>query len=107
MIAAAFIVHPALAQQADLFEDETELLETLDDEKKNELVVAPIPIVNPTFGAGLAALGMYLYHLDDLLPSAGLGLRFKLSKTTDFNLSVDYAVGKDSDEWYFYVGESF
>ncbi len=33
--------------------------------------------------------------------------RFKLSKTTDFNLSVDYAVGKDSDAWYFYVRESF
>jgi outer membrane protein assembly factor BamA len=47
------------------------------------------------------------FNLDDLLPSAGVGLRFKLSKTTDFNLSVDYAVGEDSDAWYFYVGESF
>jgi outer membrane protein assembly factor BamA len=56
---------PALAQQQDLFEDEAELLETLDDEKKNELVVAPIPIVNPTFGTGLALGGMYLYQLDE------------------------------------------
>ncbi len=59
------IVAPALAQQTDLFEDETKLLETLDDEKKNELVVAPIPIVNPTFGIGLAVGGMYLYQLDE------------------------------------------
>ena len=65
LIAAVVVATPAFAQQADLFEDETELLETLDDEKKNELVVAPIPIVNPTFGTGLALGGMYLYHLDE------------------------------------------
>jgi outer membrane protein assembly factor BamA len=55
---------PAVAQQSDLFEEETELLESLDDENKNEIVVAPIPIVNPTFGVGLALGGMYLYQLD-------------------------------------------
>jgi len=65
MTAAAFIAGPAFAQHAELFEEEAELLETLDDENKNELVVAPIPIVNPTFGAGLALGGMYLYHLDE------------------------------------------
>lgn len=47
------------------------------------------------------------YNLDDLLGSAGLGLRYRLSDKTGFNISVDYAVGKDSDAWYFYVGESF
>jgi hypothetical protein len=52
---------PVAAQEVDLFEDETELLESLDDENKNEIVVAPIPIINPTFGAGLALGGMYLY----------------------------------------------
>ena len=56
---------PLVAQQSDLFEDEAELLESIDDEKRNELVVAPIPIVNPTFGAGLALGGMYLYQLDE------------------------------------------
>jgi len=64
-IAAVSVAVPAIAQQDDLFEDEAELLESLDDENKNELVVAPIPIVNPTFGTGLAALGMYLYQLDE------------------------------------------
>jgi outer membrane protein assembly factor BamA len=58
-------------------------------------------------GVGEVAESWSDYNLDDLLPSAGVGLRFKLSKTTDLNLSVDYAVGKDSDAWYFYVGESF
>jgi outer membrane protein assembly factor BamA len=64
-IAVAFVAAPAVAQQDDLFEDEIELLEELDDEKKDELVVAPIPIVNPTFGAGLALGGIYLYQLDE------------------------------------------
>ena len=54
---------PVVAQQQDLFEDEAELLETLDDEKKNELVVAPFAIVNPTFGHALALGGLYLYQI--------------------------------------------
>jgi hypothetical protein len=41
------------------------------------------------------------------LPSVGAGLRFMLSEKNRLNLSVDYAVGKDSDAWYFSVGESF
>ena len=84
MTAAAFITGPAIAQQNDLFEEEAELLETLDDEKKNELVVAPIPIVNPTIGAGLdlamscdiriasedAKLGQFFVRMG-LVPEAG------------------------------------
>ena len=62
---ALLIVAPAVAQYEDLLEDEANLLDLLDDENKNELVVAPIPIVNPTFGTGLALGGMYLYHLDE------------------------------------------
>jgi len=128
-----------MAQQSDLFENETELLESLGDEKKNEPVVAPVPIVNPTFGVGLALGGMSLYQLDEgsqpsftaaagaytdsesyalgigqtayfkgdgwkIAAGAGVGVRLKLSKTTGLNLSVDFAVGKDSDAWYSYVG---
>ena len=44
---------------------------------------------------------------DDLLPSVGVGLRFMVSKEKRINLSVDYARGRDSDGFYFYVGESF
>jgi hypothetical protein len=65
LLLAVLIAVPALAQQEDLFEDEAALFETLDEEKQNELVVAPIPIVNPTFGTGLALGGMYLYQLDE------------------------------------------
>lgn len=59
--------------------------------------------------AGIGQVGEKLsdYNTGNILPSAGLGLRFKLSKTTGFNLSFDYARGEDSDAWYFYVGESF
>jgi len=58
-------------------------------------------------GAGEVAQTWSDFSLDDLLPSAGVGLRFKISDTTGLNLSVDYAVGDDSDAWYFYVGGSF
>lgn len=44
---------------------------------------------------------------DDLLPSVGFGLRYMVSKEKRVNLSVDYARGRDSDGFYFYVGESF
>lgn len=44
---------------------------------------------------------------DDLLPSVGVGLRYMVSKEKRINLSVDYARGRDSDGFYFYVGESF
>jgi outer membrane translocation and assembly module TamA len=58
-------------------------------------------------GFGEVAPSWSDFTFEDALPSAGVGLRFKISKTTGLNLSVDYAVGKDSDAWYFYVGESF
>jgi outer membrane protein assembly factor BamA len=59
--------------------------------------------------AGIGQVGEKLsdYNTNDILPSAGVGLRFKLSKTTGFNLSVDFAVGEDTSAWYFYVGEAF
>ena len=47
------------------------------------------------------------FDFENPLPSAGVGLRFMLSKENRLNLGVDYAVGKDSDAWYFSVGESF
>lgn len=43
----------------------------------------------------------------DLLPAAGLGLRFKASKKYGVNASLDYAVGKDGGAVYFYIGEAF
>lgn len=42
-----------------------------------------------------------------LLPAAGVGLRFRASKQHPVNASVDFAVGKDSQAFYFYIGEAF
>lgn len=43
----------------------------------------------------------------DLLPAAGIGTRFVLSKKHKVSLSSDIAVGNDGVEFYFGVGEAF
>lgn len=58
-------------------------------------------------GVGEVADSFSDYNTDNLLPSAGVGLRFMLSTDNRLNLSFDYAVGKDSSAAYFYVAESF
>jgi outer membrane protein assembly factor BamA len=42
-----------------------------------------------------------------LLPAAGVGLRFRASQQHRVNASIDFAVGKDSQAFYFYIGEAF
>lgn len=42
-----------------------------------------------------------------LLPAAGVGLRLKASRKNNVNASIDYAVGQDSQAFYFYIGEAF
>ncbi len=44
---------------------------------------------------------------DDLLPAAGIGARFVLSKKHNISLSSDVAVGNDGWEFYFGVNEAF
>jgi outer membrane protein assembly factor BamA len=58
-------------------------------------------------GIGEVAPGVNDLSSENLLPAAGLGLRFAASQKYRVNLSVDYAVGKDSDALYFYIGEAF
>jgi hemolysin activation/secretion protein len=58
-------------------------------------------------GVGQVAENFGDYNTDNLLPSAGIGARFMLSEKNRLNLSVDYAVGKDTSALYFYVAESF
>jgi hypothetical protein len=43
----------------------------------------------------------------DLLPAAGVGVRFVLSKKHRISLSSDVGVGKDGVEFYFGIGEAF
>lgn len=44
---------------------------------------------------------------DDLLPAAGVGLRFVISRKHRVTLSADIGVGEDGAEFYFGVGEAF
>ena len=55
MIVAAVVSTPAFAQE-EILEEQIDLLEAIhEDHQDRELVVAPVPILNPTFGTGLAA----------------------------------------------------
>ena len=58
-------------------------------------------------GVGEVAPSFAAMNGDNLLPSVGVGLRYLASKKNDVNVSIDYAVGKDSDAVYFYIGEAF
>lgn len=42
-----------------------------------------------------------------LLPAGGTGLRIKFNKRSDVNLTLDFAVGKNSFNWYLNLGEFF
>ena len=47
------------------------------------------------------------FDKDDTLPAAGVGIRFSISPENRLNVSLDWAVGKDNDYVYIYVGEAF
>jgi len=98
-VTTVFVTTPVIAQQNDLFEDETELLETLDDENKNELVVAPIPIVNPTFGVGLALGGMYLYQLDEESQPSFTAAAAAYTDSESYAIGVGQAAYFKDDAW--------
>jgi len=61
------------------------------------------------FFAGVGSVAPSLGDLTDsvTLPSGGAGLRFRASKTYNVNISLDYAIGRDSEALYFYIGEAF
>lgn len=44
---------------------------------------------------------------DNLLPSYGVGIRYRVSNAQRINLGIDYARGKDSGAWYFRIAEAF
>lgn len=58
-------------------------------------------------GVGEVASDFADLTADNLLPAAGVGLRFEASRKYRVNLSIDYAVGDDTEGLYFYVGEAF
>jgi outer membrane translocation and assembly module TamA len=59
--------------------------------------------------AGVGGTAPDLGNLDDskFLPATGFGLRYMANKATGINLRLDYAVGKDTDAFYFSIGEAF
>ena len=59
--------------------------------------------------AGIGGIAPSLGRLGDttLLPGAGIGLRYLISRQYGINARVDLALGKDSRAIYFSVGEAF
>ena len=58
-------------------------------------------------GLGGVASSFSSFGNADMLPAAGVGLRFQPSKKIPVNISVDYAAGKDGSGLYIYMGEAF
>jgi outer membrane protein assembly factor BamA len=58
-------------------------------------------------GVGEVAPSFSAMRASELLPAGGIGLRFLASKDYGLNVSVDYAIGKQSNGVYFYIGEAF
>jgi hypothetical protein len=46
-------------------------------------------------------------RLGEVLSATGVGLRFLATRDYGLNVSVDYAIGKQSSGVYFYIGEAF
>ncbi len=61
------------------------------------------------FFAGVGGIANGLSDIDHttILPSAGMGLRYRASQETGTNLRLDFAIGKDSSAVYFGIGEAF
>jgi hypothetical protein len=47
------------------------------------------------------------YTSDNILPGHGAGIRYMIDEKRRINMSVDFAGGKDSDAFYFRIGEAF
>lgn len=58
-------------------------------------------------GVGEVADSFYDLNSRNLLPAAGVGLRFKASEAYGVNVRVDVAKGKGSEGFYVSVGEAF
>jgi outer membrane protein assembly factor BamA len=58
-------------------------------------------------GIGQVADNLSGLNAENILPSIGAGIRFRVSEAQGVNVGIDYAKGKDSDAWYFRIGEAF
>ena len=58
-------------------------------------------------GVGQVAPAFTDFNSENLLPTGGAGIRFRLTPKTPLNLRVDYAWGRRSSALYISVGEAF
>lgn len=59
-------------------------------------------------GYGVVSKNIGNFELQDIKPSAGLGLRYRLSKDEKINLRLDYGIGESgSSGFYLTIGEAF
>jgi outer membrane translocation and assembly module TamA len=58
-------------------------------------------------GLGEVSPSIGRFSTNDLLPSAGAGLRFRLTRQNHMNLRMDYAWGTKSNAFYMSVAEAF
>lgn len=58
-------------------------------------------------GIGGIARRWNAFRADELLPAAGVGLRFKLDKKNHINYRIDFAVGRDGHTLSIGIGEAF
>jgi Omp85 superfamily domain len=63
-------------------------------------------------GVAFAGLGQVTpsysdFHADNLLPSVGLGIRFRLTEKNSMNYRIDVAWGRNGVQFYFAIGEAF
>jgi outer membrane protein assembly factor BamA len=58
-------------------------------------------------GVGGVSESLSDFDAQDSLPAAGVGVRFSVSPENRLNISLDWAVGKDDNYVYIYVGEAF
>ena len=58
-------------------------------------------------GIGEVAPSVSRFRYDDILPAAGGGVRFKLSRKYNVNLRADIAQGKDGHTFSMGIGEAF
>jgi len=58
-------------------------------------------------GGGDVATSLSGFKLENIRASYGAGIRFKLDKTENLNLRLDYGIGQDSRYFYFTIAEAF
>ena len=58
-------------------------------------------------GLGWVANEVSDFSLDETLPAAGLGVRFRIIETYKINARIDYGWGKGDEAVYFSIGEAY